>query len=353
MLTLILVILIISLLILVHEWGHFYSARWLGVKVEEFGFGFPPRVFSFVKNGVRYSLNLLPLGGFVKIFGEHGEGEDHKSSFASRPAWHRFIILFAGVFMNLVLAWAFFSVSAGIGTPKISEERGIPVSIIGVVPDSPAKKAGIHLGDQVLEMRGHDLTLRIETEEDVRNFTDAYRGEQITLLIKRGEEVQEIKVTPRGHVPEGEGPLGVALGRLAIERSPWYLAPVDGLRTLAISTVATLQGLYSLARDFVFTGTTTAEVSGPIGIFMFAQDSQVLGLSFFLQFIGILSVNLAILNFLPIPALDGGRILFLLIEKIKGRKINPRIEDMVHTIGFVLLILLMLLVTYKDITRIF
>ncbi len=353
MLTLILVILIISLLILVHEWGHFYSARRLGVKVEEFGFGFPPKIFSFVKGGVRYSLNLLPLGGFVKIFGEHGEGEEHKFSFASRPAWHRFIILAAGVFMNLVLAWIFFSIGAGLGMPKISEESGAPVSILGVMPESPAQKVGLRLGDQILEMRGRDNTLRVESEEDVQNFTDAYRGEEIMLVISRGEEVREIKITPRAVFPQGEGPLGVALGRLAIAKSPWYLAPIDGLKTLAISTVATVYGLYSIARDFLVTGGTQAAVSGPVGIFMFAQESRVLGLSFFLQFVGILSVNLAILNFLPIPALDGGRILFLAIEKIKGRKINQNTENMVHTIGFVVLILLMLLVTYQDLTRIF
>lgn len=353
MLTLVLVVLIISLLILVHEWGHFYSARKLGVKVEEFGFGFPPKIFSFVKHGVRYSLNFLPLGGFVKIFGEHGEGESHKTSFASRPAWQRFIILAAGVFMNLVLAWVFFSIGAGLGMPKISEEPGVLVSILGVMPESPAKDAGLRLGDQILEMRGRDNTLRVESEEDVRNFIDAYRGEEITIVISRGEEVQEVKITPRAVFPQGEGPLGVALGRLTIERSPWYLAPIDGLNTLAIITVATVHGLYSIARDFLVTGGTQAAVSGPVGIFMFAQESRVLGVSFFLQFVGILSVNLAILNFLPIPALDGGRIFFLVLEKIKGKKINQNTENLVHTIGFVVLILLMLLVTYQDLIRIF
>ena len=353
MLTLVLAIAIISLLILVHEWGHFYSARKLGVKVEEFGFGFPPKIFSFVKHGVRYSLNLLPLGGFVKIFGEHGEGEDQKSSFAGRATWQRFVILAAGVFMNFVLAWVFFSIGAGLGTPKISEEPGAPVSILGVMPDSPAKVVGLRLGDQILEMRGRDLTLRIESEDNVRDFTDAYRGEEITLLIRRGEEVREVKVTPRAVSPQGEGPLGVALGRLSIEKSPWYLAPVDGFKTLVITTTATVQGLYSIGRDLLVQGRTQAAVSGPVGIFMFAQESRVLGLSFFLQFIGILSVNLAILNFLPIPALDGGRILFLALEKIKGRKISPHVENLVHTIGFVVLILLMLFVTYKDLARIF
>lgn len=354
MLTLILVILIISLLILVHEWGHFYSARKLGVKVEEFGFGFPPRVFSVVKKGVRYSFNLLPLGGFVKIFGEHGEGEGEKTSFISRPAWQRLIILAAGVFMNAVLAWVFFSVGAGIGVPQAAAEdaANIPVSIIGVLPDSPAAKAGLKFGDEIMEMRSEEISLRIESEEDVLNFTDAYRGEEITMVVRRGEQVLEIKAVPRGHVPEGEGPLGIALGRLVIVKTPWYLAPVEGAKTLFRSIFLTVQGLALILKDLVVDGKTSVAVSGPVGIFKFAQDSRVLGLSFFLQFVGILSVNLAILNFLPIPALDGGRILFLLIEKIKGRRVNPALENIVHTIGFVLLILLMILVTYRDIARI-
>lgn len=355
MLTFILVILIVSLLVLVHEWGHFYSARKLKVKVEEFGFGFPPRVFSTVKNGIRYSFNLLPLGGFVKIFGEHGEGEGERESFAARPIWQRFIILFAGVFMNLVLAWVFFSIGSGIGVPQVADDatRDVPVSIIAVLPDSPADQAGLKFGDQVIEMRrSSELSLRIESEEDVREFTDAYRGEEITLVVRRGEEVKEIKAVPRAHIPEGEGPLGIALGRLVVEKTPWYVAPFEGLRTLWRTVYLTLTGLGGILMDFATTGSTSAAVSGPVGIFAFAHDSRSLGVSFFLQFVGILSVNLAILNFLPIPALDGGRILFLLIEKIRGARISPAVENMVHTVGFVVLILLMLAVTYRDVARI-
>ncbi len=354
LLTLILVIALISLLILVHEWGHFYSARKLGVKVEEFGFGFPPKIFSFVKNGVRYSLNLLPLGGFVKIFGEHGEGEDQKTSFASRPAWHRFVILAAGVFMNLVLAWVLFSAGAAWGVPQIADDnaQGIPVKVLTVLPGSPAEQAGLRFGDEIMEMRGREISLRVESEDDIREFADAYRGEEITLLINRNKEIREIKITPRINVPEGEGPLGVALGRLETTKVPWYLAPWEGAKNVWRSVTITLLGLGMILRDIFLQGGTATAVAGPVGIFFFAKDSQTLGVSFFLQFVAILSVNLAILNFLPIPALDGGRILFLLLEKIKGKRINPNVENLVHTIGFVFLILLMVLVTFRDIARI-
>ena len=364
MFTFILLFLFLSILILAHEWGHFFSARKLGVTVEEFGFGFPPRLYSFVKSGVRYSFNLLPLGGFVKIFGEQGEGEGNRESFISRPIWQRFIILAAGVGMNFVLAWIFFSLGAVFGLPQVGDDsvdklNRVPVSIVGLVPDSPADKAGLRAGDQILEMKVFrvgsptaEISLRVESEQDVQSFVDAYRGEEIIMEVRRGESLKEFKVTPRVNVPEGEGPLGIALGRIVLKRTPWFLAPWEGLKTLWVSTILTGQGIFSIFKNFVFEGRTSVAVSGPVGIFLFAQDSRSLGLSFFLQFMGIISVNLAILNFLPIPALDGGRVLFLLIEKVRGRRVSMRVEGLTHTIGFVVLIFLMVLVTYKDIVRI-
>lgn len=352
--TLIFVIIFISILILVHEWGHFFAARRLGVRVDEFGFGFPPRIFSIIRRGVSYSFNLFPFGGFVKIFGEHGEGENSQFSFAGRPAWQRFLILAAGVGMNLFLAWAFFSASAAIGLPQIVEDdsAGAPVSILAVIPGSPAEQAGLKMGDQILEIRAPEVSLRIEKEADVREFAQALRGEEITLIVRRQGETREFRAIPRVEIPEGEGPLGVALGRLVVERVPWYLAPIAGIRAVAWSTVAITIGLGSVLADLVSEGRAPAGVTGPIGILLFAQDSRALGIAYFLQFIGLLSVNLAILNFLPIPALDGGRVLFLVLEKIKGGRINPAVEQAAHTLGFILLVLLMLLVTYKDIARV-
>ena len=348
------IIIFISALILVHEWGHFYAARRLGVRVDEFGFGFPPRLFSMVRKGVRYSFNALPFGGFVKIFGEHGEGGGNTESFISRPARHRFIILAAGVFMNFFLAWVLFSVASGIGVPTAGgEEAGVvPVSVIGVLPDSPAEQAGIKIGDQIIEARGQDVSLRIEDEEDVRTFADAYRGEEVRLIVRRQGEIREIVLTPRSISPEGEGPLGIILGRLMIERTPWYRAPIAGLESLAYSTAAIVMGLFDLVKTLAIEGRPPPGISGPIGIIRFAGDSQALGIAYFLQFVGVLSVNLAVLNFLPIPALDGGRIFFLLIEKIKGTPISQRVEQAAHTAGFIVLVLLMLIITYKDLAHI-
>ncbi len=353
MLTVTFVIIFISVLILAHEWGHFYAARYFGVRVDEFGFGFPPRLFSVMRRGVRYSFNALPFGGFVKIFGERGEGEGDTQSFISRPARQRFVILAAGVVMNMVLAWLLFSLAAGIGVPAAGGDgASAPVSILGVMPDSPAAQAGFKIGDAILEARGQDVSLRIENEADVRNFADAYRGEEIRVIVRRQGEIREIAVTPRAVVPAGEGPLGIALGRIVIERTPWYRAPVAGLTALAYSTAGIVSGLLELVRTLIVHGRTPAGISGPIGIVRFAGDTQALGIAYFLQFIGVLSVNLAVLNFLPIPALDGGRIFFIVLEKLKGRPVSARAEQLAHTVGFIILVALMLLVTYQDLAHV-
>ncbi len=340
---------------MIHEWGHFYAARRLGVRVEEFGFGFPPRIFSRIKKGVRYSLNLLPFGGFVKIFGEHGEGEGERASFTSRPAWQRFVILAAGVGMNFVLAWLLFSFGAAIGVPAAEDEKNsaAPVSIIDIASNSPAAAAGLRFGDEIIELRAPEVTLRIISEKDVRDFVDAYRGEEIILVVRRSKETREVALTPRASFPPGEGPIGIAMARLVIRRVPWYRAPWDGALAVAESTRAIVFGFGSVIRDLATHGKTAMAISGPVGIFFFAHDTFGLGAAYIMQFAAMLSINLAILNFLPIPALDGGRVLFLLIEKAKGRKINPRVENIIHGIGFALLLFLMVLVTYRDIVKIF
>ena len=345
----------ISVLILVHELGHFYVAIWLKVKVEEFGFGFPPRVFSRVKNGIKYSINALPFGGFVKIFGEQGEGQESSESFASRPARHRFAILAAGVLMNFVLAWVLFSIGAWVGAPQVSDEpsSGLPVSIITVLPHSPAEARGLRFGDQILEMRGIGVSLRVEQEKDVSDFVDGFRGEEVIMVIKRGEDIKEITITPRAQVPAGEGPLGISMGRLTTSRVAWYVAPLVGGKILLQTFAAIVGGLWTVVTQLIWHGRAATAVSGPVGIYFFGRDVQALGLSYVLQFVGMLSVNLGVLNALPIPALDGGRMFFILIEKIRGVRMNPLTEARAHTIGFALLILLMAVVTYKDIATLF
>lgn len=358
-LTIFFFILLIGVLVLVHEFGHFYVAKRFRIRVEEFAFGFPPRLFSIVKNGTRYALNLVPIGGYVKIFGESGEGDGNAESFISRPVWQRFLVIVAGVSMNLVLAWFLFSVTSALGTPTVvtpenqSYIKNPKVGIIDVERESPAENADIRMGDLVVKVVSGGEVVPISATADLQKFIVAHAGNEITLSIERGKERFEKKVVPRISVEKDQGQLGVVLSEIGIVRTPWYWAWWDGLRTLFFTFLATIFGFAELVGN-IFRGEGVSQaVSGPVGIFILAKQFTELGLAYFLNLGAALSVNLAILNALPIPALDGGRIFFLLIEKIKGSRVNERFERTTHMIGFALLILLIVAITYHDIlTRI-
>ncbi len=221
-----------------------------------------------------------------------------------------------------------------------------------VLPNSPADKAGIRFGDKIVEIQTSNSEIKINEEDDVRNFIADHKGQEVTMNILRGQENIILKITPRENYPSGEGPMGIALARLAVEPAVWYMAPVEGARTLIRSFVLTVTGLAFILKQLILEQRTTVAVSGPIGIFTMVQDSRSLGLAYLLQLAGLLSVNLAILNFLPIPALDGGRVLFLFIEKIRGKRFSAKKENLAHTIGFFILITLMVLVTYGDIVKV-
>ncbi|OHA08336.1 MAG: hypothetical protein A3B37_03705 [Candidatus Sungbacteria bacterium RIFCSPLOWO2_01_FULL_59_16] len=353
-------ILLIGVLVLVHEWGHFFVARKFGVRVEEFAFGFPPRIASVTKNGVRYALNLFPIGGYVKIYGEGGEGSGDPASFSARPVWQRIAIIAAGVVMNAVLAWALFSASHAIGLPTVIEDNDpapdARVMVIAVDPDSPAGSAGIQFGDVIRAVRTEEPigSPRVVTRvEEVQEFVGAHRGRVVHLELLRGSEEMTIAVLPRENPPEGEGPLGIALVRAGVVRVPWWRAPLEGAKTTGDVLALTARALGDTASRFLSRGEVGTDVAGPIGIFVFANETRQLGVAYFLRLIGVLSVNLALLNILPIPALDGGRVLFLFIEKVRGVRVNERLEQAVHTVGFVLLLLLILSITYRDIVRFF
>lgn len=357
LLTVIFFILLLGVLVLVHEWGHFITARIFGVKVEEFAFGFPPRIASITRRGTRYALNLFPLGGYVKIFGEDGEGESRPESFSSRPLFQRFSIIAAGVVMNIVLAWFLFSLGHGFGLPTVLGEdeaaNNAKVTIIGVSPGSPAEKAGLRFGDAIKEFRIKNLEFRINAIDEVQKFVKDYGGEEAEITVIRSGEEVKIGITPRKDPPPNEGALGIAMARVGIVRSPLWRAPWDGLKTTASAATAITTALFGVARDFIKEGRVSADVSGPVGIFVFTNETRRLGFTYLLELAGILSLNLALLNILPVPALDGGRILFLFIEGIRGVRLNQRLEQAIHTVGFAVLLLLMAAITYRDVVRVF
>jgi len=361
LLTIIVFILILGILIFAHELGHFISAKKSGVKVEEFGFGFPPRIFAFKKGETTYSLNLFPVGGFVKIFGEERGDKisTSKRAFYNKPAWQRAIILFAGVFMNFLLAAVFFSIVHGIGTPGIVEQgqetnyRNIQVQIIEIAKDSPAEKAGIKIGDSILGISFNQETVQVKEVEDVQNFIAGHIGEEITFSLKTGNEIFSKNIVPRPNPPQGEGAVGIAMAKTGLISYPWYTAIVKGFQTAGQMVVTMITLFWLLIKTLISKGTMIGEVAGPVGIYSLTSQFIKLGLVYVLQFTAILSINLAIINILPFPALDGGRLLFLLIEKIKGKPIKFKTEKLANSIGFAILILLMIVITFRDIIKLF
>ena len=363
LLTIIVFILILGLLIFSHEFGHFISAKKAEIKVEEFGFGFPPRVFGIKKGETLYSLNLIPLGGFVKIYGEQRTKirifKDRRA-FYSRPIWQRAIIIAMGVCMNLLLAAILLSIVHGIGVPTIIENssmaanaKNVQIQIIEIAKDSPAETAGLKMGDAIQELKAQNSSLKINEVEQMQEFVARYAGEDITLIIKRGNDVLEKTLTPRISPPEGEGPLGVALAKTGIITYPWYAAIWQGIKTTGQLIVTFIEFFYQLLKTLILKGVLIGELAGPVGIAALTSQMTKLGFVYILQFAAILSINLAIINAIPFPALDGGRLLFLAIEKIKGKPVSAKAENLVNSIGFALLIVLMILVTFRDIKKIF
>jgi len=359
MLTIILFIAILAVLILVHELGHFIAAKRSGAKVEEFGIGFPPRVFGLKYGETIYSINLLPIGGFVKIFGEDGEKRRDKRSFGSKPLRTRAIIIVAGVLMNLILAVVLLSFGHIIGLPQVidgesasANVKNITVRIVEIAKNSPAETAEVKIGDIVYSMSfGMDKISNIESVENIQNFTKSHIGEKITLSLKRGDKIIHKVLTPRSEAPEGQGPIGFAMVKTGQVSYPFYLAPFKGIESTARIAWNTIGAFGKILADLLTTGKLTEELAGPIGIAVITGQVQKLGFIFLLQFVALISINLAIINILPIPALDGGRLLFLGIEKVKGSPVKQKYEKMAHTIGFALLIFLMILVTFRDIGR--
>lgn len=345
-------------LMVLHEFGHFILAKRFGVKVEEFGVGLPPRIFGKKIGETLYSLNLLPFGAFVKIYGEEGGIEDHRS-FSQKPIWQRALIILGGVLSFWIISAILLSIVMGLGAPTVVEDEANhnlinpKVQIIAIAPDSPAEEAGIKVGDTIKQLSVINHQFPINKVKEVQEFTNTYKGEEVTLTIERGTEIFDLKLIPRVSPPEGEGSMGVALVRIAIKSYPWWQAPIQGIIATVNLTIGALEGWCQALINTTKGLPTGVQLMGPVGIFsLFTQISQ-LGVVYFLQFIAIISIYIALFNILPIPVVDGGKLLFLGIEKVRGKPLNQKIEQKINIIFFALLITLMILVTIKDIARLF
>lgn len=347
---------LLFVLVVAHEFGHLVAAKKAGCRVEEFGFGFPPRLFSFMVGETRYSLNLLPLGGFVKIEGEDmQEDTPGPTSFGHKSVGWRTVILAAGVFMNVVLAWVLLSVQGVVGIPTIvTAENAQQLTrhqtfILAVSEGSPAQAAGLAPYDRVALLDG----IPEPSVERVQNIVEMKAGQSIGITIDRQGQQFSYELPVRDNPPAGEGPLGVSLAETGLYTVPWWQAPWRGL-------VRTGDMLYAIGQQFgviissVLSGDSLGGgLTGPVGIAVYTREVTELGLGYLLEFAALISLNLAIINILPLPALDGGRIAFVLIEGIRGRRLPAAAEKMTHTIGFIALILLLVVITLRDIGRFF
>lgn len=368
--TIIIFLLILSLLVFVHEFGHFFTARKFGVKADEFGIGFPPRAIGIYKDSKNrwrklignkeldslegddkpvdtvYSLNWLPLGGFVKIKGQDGENPQDQDSFGSKKIWKRAIILVAGVFMNVVLAFVLFSTCYIIGAPQ-SVASGGKIQITEVSKNSPAAVGGVLSGDVISSIDG----INFETISDLQEYINVKGGQEISLAIVRQDEVVNLNVIPE--VKDDKALIGIGLDQIDVVSYPFFQAIWEGLKHTVILFWMIIVAFFKLIYDLIVGTGVGDAVGGPIRIAQMTGEVARFGLVNLFNFTALLSLNLAVINLLPLPALDGGRILFLIIEKIKGKPVKRETEALVHNIGFMLLMALIVLITYKDIARMF
>ncbi len=360
-LTLIIAFASLIVLMIIHEFGHFIIAKKFGVKVEEFGIGYPPRLFGKKFGETLYSVNLIPLGAFVKIYGEEG-GVDEYRSFSNLTIWKRILIVLGGVLAfwiaSIVIFSAVFIIGADVpvGDQDVAGFSHTKIQVTAIAPNSPAEAGGLKKGDTIIELQNNKEIVRLTKIADFQNFTQKYKGTLIILVVHRDGKDIALGATPRITHPENEGPLGVSLERMAtvVQKATWYEAPVKGVLFTFEVTVNAVQGIFDVFAN-LFSGRGVprgAELAGPIGITIFLARAADYGVGFFLYFIGSISVFIALFNIFPIPALDGGKILFLLIEKVIKRPVSVKLEQTLTVACFFLLIIMSIFVTIKfDVPR--
>ncbi|NCN07305.1 RIP metalloprotease RseP [Candidatus Falkowbacteria bacterium] len=372
--TIIIFLLVLSVIVFVHEMGHFVSARKMGVRVEEFGLGIPPRMFGVKKvdgkfkmvwgkgeldkdSPTVYSLNWFPVGGFVKIKGESGEDAQSEDSFAYKPVWQRSVMISAGVIMNVVLCMVLLSIGFGFGMPaavdnNISDKAIVSnksIQVIQLLPDGQAKLAGIEAGDVIAKVGGQEFTTTLE----LNGFLADKLDQEVVFEIKRGGEIIQKNITIGKYSFEGKESVGIGVGLVetAIVKYPWYLAIYKGVIATFIWMWAIIVAFATVIKNLIVGVPTGVEVAGPVGIAVLTGQAAKMGIIYLLQFTALLSLNLAIINILPFPALDGGRLFFLILEKIRGKAVKQEWENVIHNVGFLFLMGLVLLVTFGDVIK--
>lgn len=350
MLTAILFLIVLSILVFVHELGHFLFSKLFKVRVDEFAIGFPPRIFSFKKGETEYAINALPLGGYVKIHGENPEADDDKTdkrNFQNISWWKQVLILSGGVLFNILFAWILMSISLMIGTSKISidglDQKYIQgdkkVIIHQVIKDSPADKSGIKPGDFILSINDKEVRDIEEIQSEIQNAPKNFN-----IILSSKNSTSSVNVTKSDGNTIGVGLASVAKVQMGLFPSIWYGA--QGTYNLSFQI---FEGVINFFKKLFIGQGSWEEVSGPVGIAKVVGDSSREGFVSLLFITMLISISLAAMNILPFPALDGGRIVIALIEGIIRRKLPLKIVNALNSVGFILLLILMLIVTFKDI----
>lgn len=388
--TIIIFIIILGIIVLAHEFGHFITARKSGMKVHEFGIGFPPRaigvyrdpkskkfVWVFGKGKTKlkqavageeleeqefpatlYSLNWLPIGGFCKIKGENGDKAVESDSFGYQKAWKKVIVLSAGVIMNVILAGIVLGIGFIIGLPT-DMSQGVDKKAIVITPaevmiqsvekNTSAETAGLQYGDVVISINNEIIANTAQMQEFIKNNGDKL----LQLTVRRNGEELNLQMTPSLIKEESIPRLGVMLADAGVIRYPWYIALVKGFVAAGIGFVNIMVTFYILIKGLIMGQGLMFELSGPVGIATIVGQGAKLGINYLLNITAMISLSLAVINILPFPALDGGRILFILIGGIIRRPVPMKYEQLAHTFGFLLLMILFVFITARDVINLF
>lgn len=352
--TLLVFLAILSVLVYVHEFGHFLLAKINGVKVLEFAFGFRPRLFSKKIGETEYAINLIPLGGYVKLFGE-GDAEGGPQSFRSKTIYQRFQILVAGALMNLVLAWLILTVLFATGfdplMPGVGNNPFVDatqqVGVVRVIEGTPAETAGIMNEDKIVKVDGNAVT----TDQEFVALVSARRGKELTLTLERGGEFKDVTLMARENPPPGQGMLGVAIRSVGKVRSSLIASPAAGFYETGRIIGVSAAGIGNFAKNLFVRGKVSEDVTGIIGIGALTGVTRRLGFDYLVQLVAVVSIGLGVINLVPILPLDGGHIAALGYEKLFRRPLSDRQLGALATVGLALVLLLFVVVTYKDIVR--
>lgn len=360
--SILLFLLVLFVLVLVHEWGHFITAKKTGMRVDEFAIGFPPKLFGIKRGETVYNFNVLPIGGYVKIYGENkAEGEeataDSDRAFHARPKWAQAVVLLAGITMNILFAWLLFSTTLLIGVPTAVDETtatdAATLIVAGTLPGAPADGI-LPTGSELIKVEAGERTLTIPTPTSFSEFIAATGENTVTVTYRHNEEERSATITPRaGLVAESpeKAVIGTSLAFIETKQLGIFPAIAEGFSMTVHGSLSIVTGLFTLIKDSIAGEADFASVAGPVGIVGMVGDAASYGLTPLLTFTAIISLNLAVINLLPFPALDGGRLLFVAIEAVTRKEIPPAWTGWTNLIGFVLLMLLMAAVTFNDISR--